>query len=537
MYTKNRLFSTASKLSHLTDAQLMWIALLISLPAFLIHLGAVAFIGDEAIRSLVAYEMNLSENYLVPTLNGEAYFNKPPLFNWFIILMSELFGFYGEWPTRMVTIFFLSLYAWTIFYFIRKHFDQLTAISMTFMMLTCGRILVWDSMLGLIDICFSFIVYLNFMVIYHYRQKERWLPLFILSYLLCSIAFLLKGIPAIVFQAISIVTALYLFGELKRKLFSKEHLIGILIGVIPILVYYFSYAYYVSLHTVIQVLIEQSMQRTATHHGLYKTFIHLFTFPFEQVYHFLPWSVLLVFIFHPKFLIWVNSQAFIRFNFWMMVLNLPVYWLSVEVYPRYLLMFVPMFNITMFYILQQTKLLNSWYWNRIHILFLIFLLIAANFILFFPLDSRIQYVDGVLWIWLASTILIIFAILGLLGDEQRMVLWFAIGILILRLTFSAVVLPIRAQTCSENKCRESCLAMRTKYIGNTWYIYDTTQIHQVARFYTTYFGSEIIRKTKDPEIKNGIYLVDLNLYPDFKGRIVDTLLLEKGEIIQLMKND
>lgn len=194
---------------------------------------------------------------------------------------------------------------------------------------------------------------------------------------------LLKGIPAIVFQAISIVTALYLFGELKRKLLSKEHFIGMLIGVIPFLLYYFSYAYYVSLHTVIQVLIEQSMQRTATHHGLYKTFIHLFTFPFEQVYHFLPWSVLLVFIFHPKFLIWVNSQAFIRFNFWMMVANLPVYWLSVEVYPRYLLMFVPMFNITMFYILQQTKLLNSWYWNRIHILFLIFLLIAANFILFF----------------------------------------------------------------------------------------------------------------------------------------------------------
>ena len=213
------------------------------------------------------------------------------------------------------------------------------------MLLTSGRILFWDSMLGLIDICFSWIIYLNFMILYQLAKAERWRILFILSYLLFSIAFLLKGLPAVVFQGISVITALQLHGTLKKKFISKDHVIGIGIGIIPLLAYYAVYATMVPLDKVFSILLDQSMQRTATHHGIWKTVTHFFTFPLEQSYHFLPWSLLLVVGFHPKFKTWMRAHDFIRFNFWMLVINLPVYWLSVQVYPRYLLMFVPMFNM------------------------------------------------------------------------------------------------------------------------------------------------------------------------------------------------
>ena len=39
---------------------------------------------DEAIRSLVALEMKLSGNLITPTLHGEYYYNKPPLYNWIL---------------------------------------------------------------------------------------------------------------------------------------------------------------------------------------------------------------------------------------------------------------------------------------------------------------------------------------------------------------------------------------------------------------------------------------------------------------------
>ena len=182
--------------------QLVILAVALSLPAFLVNLDKIAFIADEGIRALVAFEMKLSGNYIVPTFNGEEYFNKPPLFNWFILGMSNLFGYFGEWPSRLTTLFFLAAFAVTCYFAGRKYFDKLAGLTLALMVITCGRILVWDSMLGLIDICFSWIVYLNFLVLYHFGKAGRWKAFFIYSYLLFSIAFLLKGLPAAVLQGI-----------------------------------------------------------------------------------------------------------------------------------------------------------------------------------------------------------------------------------------------------------------------------------------------------------------------------------------------
>ena len=62
------------------------------LPALLINLGLMSFIDDEGIRSLVALEMRLSGNYMAPTMNGEWYYNKPPLFKWIRLGYYQVFG-------------------------------------------------------------------------------------------------------------------------------------------------------------------------------------------------------------------------------------------------------------------------------------------------------------------------------------------------------------------------------------------------------------------------------------------------------------
>lgn len=61
-----------SIIKSITTTQILWLGIALSIPSFLWNLGSVAFIGDEAIRSLVAFEMKLSGNFIVPTLNGEA---------------------------------------------------------------------------------------------------------------------------------------------------------------------------------------------------------------------------------------------------------------------------------------------------------------------------------------------------------------------------------------------------------------------------------------------------------------------------------
>jgi len=522
-------------LQKISVGQLTCLALLLCLPAFLLNLGTIAFIGDEGIRTLVALEMKLSGHFLVPTLNGEAYYNKPPLYNWLIYFLSELFGHFGEWPTRMTTLIFLGLFAWTVYIFSRRHFDRLSSISMAFMLLTSGRILFWDSMLGLIDICFSWVIYMNFMVLYHLGKSGRWKWMFLISYFLCAIGFLLKGLPAGVFQAISLVTALFFHGAFRKKIFSLDHFLGIGLGLIPVVVYYVLYAGQVSLGNVFSILWDQSLQRTAAHHGLLKTIIHVFSFPFEQIYHFLPWSLLIVTFLHSGFRQWVRNNPFVHFSFWMLAANLSVYWLSVQVYPRYLLMFLPLFNLISLFVLQQSLETNQKWWRYLHYAFAMLTGIVTFMILLMPLDSRVNALPGILLIWIIGSVLILFCFLGVLMDSRRMFIWIPIGLLVARSVFNLVVLPIRSMSFIENSCREDCRRLADNHGDKTWYIFGQTETHQVARFYTSSFTNQIIRKTETAEDSAVFYLVDLCLYPGFPGRQIDSLLLESSQVIALMQ--
>ncbi len=522
------------QLPYIPVSALMAIALFLCLPAFLLHLGAVAFIGDEGIRTLVALEMKLSGHYIVPTLNGEGYFNKPPLYNWFILLISALFGHFGEWPTRVTTLIFLGLFSWSVYQYTRKHFDRLTAISLALMLITSGRILFWDSMLGLIDICFSWIIYLNFMVLYHFGKEGRWKWMFITSYFLCAIAFLLKGLPAVVFQAISVVTTLVFFSVFRKKLISIDHFTGALAGLLPMLLYYVIYARQVSLQNVFSILWDQSVQRTGVHYGFLKTITHVFVFPFEQTYHFLPWSLLIATFFHPRFRQWLRQNPFVHFCFWILIANLPVYWLSVQVYPRYLLMFLPLFNLIGLYILQQSTDIGHKWWTIFHYAFTFLAGIVTVMILLMPLHSRVHSISGIFWIWIVASLLILVCFAVVFFDSKRMFLWVAITLLVTRSVFSYVILPLRSQDYSENRCREDCRRLVSTHGDKAWFIFGQTETHEVARYYTAGFKNQIIQKTSVIKDSTAYYLTDLSLYPDFPGMQIDSLLLEQGQVIALM---
>jgi 4-amino-4-deoxy-L-arabinose transferase-like glycosyltransferase len=529
---KGRLFSFPIQLS---TQQLTWISVLLCLPAFLIHLGLIGFIGDEAIRTLVAFEMHQSGNFIVPTLNGELYFNKPPLYNWVIYGLSQLFGHFGEWPTRLTTLISLALFAVAIYHFVRRHGDQLMALSVMLMTLTCGRILFWDSMLGLIDIGFSAVVYVNFMLLYQLGKKQQWRKLFIVSYLLFGIAFMLKGLPAVVFQGLSILAMLWFFKVFKKQFFSIHHILGAIIGIIPVAGYYLLYAQQVSLADVFATLSDQSLQRTATHHGIGKTILHLFTFPVEQLYHFLPWSLLVLIFVHPRMRAWIGENEFIRFNLLMIAVNIPVYWLSVQVYPRYLLMFVPLFFTVGYYLFKRSQTETARWWNIMYYINITLAAIAFAVILILPLIPQLRAVNGLLVIWICCAIVLGAAVFGLKADKARMFIWMSIALLVVRIVFNLVVLPVRASESQENVTRMDSKRLATAHGDRTWYIYGETETHQVARCYTSIYKNEIIRVADRIEVgANAYYLVDTQLYPDLPGVTIDSLILERGQRIALM---
>lgn len=217
------------KLSVCNKADLYWIAAIVLLfPALLINLGLQAFIDDEAIRALVALEMQLSGDLITPTLAGDLYYKKPPLFNWLILFLYELSGRTDEFISRSVTVLALIAYGISIYIYLKRHFKWQEALVVTFMVLTCGRILFWDSFLGLIDITFSWVIFLLFMEVYHRMEKKQWLLLFVISYFLAAIGFLLKGLPAVVFLLLTLLAAFWAKRQV-RPLFGGVHLMGVVI--------------------------------------------------------------------------------------------------------------------------------------------------------------------------------------------------------------------------------------------------------------------------------------------------------------------
>ena len=515
-----------------TNYLLVFIVVLF-IPAHLINLGMAAFIGDEAIRALVALEMDLSGNYIATTMCGEPYLNKPPLFNWMILAATKLMGGYSELPSRLITVFFLAVFGWTVFRFVRQHFTKESAFFAAMMTVTSGRFLFYDSMLGLIDTTFTWLMYLLFMSIWYFGKREQWLKLFLGSYFLMGVGFLLKGFRAIVFEGLSLLAGLYFFGKLKL-LFSWKHVAGIAIAASIIGSWLAAYAQYQPLNVLIPNLLHESVKRTVVNYTIFSTLYHTVEFPFYSLYHFLPFSLLLIFLIDNRLWQKIKSNDFVYFNFLILAFNLPVYWTSSQVMPRYLLMFIPLFNVIGLYLLEQNRIERTWRYKG-------FYWILGGLLAFSPLITVampfIPQLDLLPGLWLISIILtLVFAALVTLyfADRERFLWWFITALLIVRIGFDLVILPVRHHENDISNARRDAIQMADKYRDRHWYVWGDTEVRDPVMFYITTRLGYIVKRTDQPDIPNALYLVNMSQCPEFEGTCLDTLRTDYKTITLLL---
>src|SRR6056297_2475753 len=189
-----------SRFYHILFAVLLIPALLINLDAH--HLFVHT---DEGRRALVALEMILKNEYLAPTLNGEFYYQKPPLFNWILVASFKLFDSYSAFALRFPVVLFTLGFAWSIVAFLKPIMGSKKAWLVMAATITSGRILFYDSFLSLIDIGLAVLVFVNFMLFYVLGRQKRYFTLFALTYLLVAVGYMMKGLPSLVFQFFTIV--------------------------------------------------------------------------------------------------------------------------------------------------------------------------------------------------------------------------------------------------------------------------------------------------------------------------------------------
>lgn len=457
------------------------IAILI-LPALLFNIARVSLINDEAIRLLVALEMWFSGNVWVPTINGTPYFKKPPLYNWILAGVQAVTGQTGPAMSRSLSVAFLLLFTGSIYQYIRKY-SPIVALWTAMAFLTSGRVLFWESWHGLIDLCFSWCMFVLIMEISKLAKEKAGILRWIFIYGLVAIGFLLKGLPSVVFLLLSLGILFIGWPQSRRKLFSAPHFLGLLPGLLAVAGYYLVYSQYVGLDKVVEVLFWESLKRTPVERGLGESLLHLILFPPECVYHFLPWTLLLGLLFHRTVRRKLWQMPVIRLLVWFGLINLLPYWLSPEFYPRYVLALLPFLllpGIWAFHLHQKEE--TRWY-SVLNSVFrwIPVLLLVGSIALFFW--SRLDIVPGRYLKATIGTAGLALAVVGQWKFPHHRFLGVVFSLLMLRLIFNFFVLPDRDANDWGALCRADALRIGRSYQDRPMYLFKKTTITELNSFY------------------------------------------------------
>ncbi|MGC9342337.1 MAG: ArnT family glycosyltransferase, partial [Bacteroidales bacterium] len=470
------------------------------------NLGLMPFILDEATRANVALEMLYSGNFTVPTINGEFYYNKPPLFNWIQLLFVQITGSNNELVFRLPTVLSLVFFSLTIYITQKKEAGRNVALFSALAFLTCGRILLYDSFHGLIDISFSWVIYLMFWYIYSYGRRKEYFNLFMVVYLLATIGFMMKGLPALVFLGISLLVYFIYQGEFK-KLFSLEHLAGFALLLVIIGMYLYAYSRYNTLDNYFQTLWSESSKRTFIDNSLWESIKHLFLFPLDFLYHFLPWTLFLFLFLFKGARKTILQDEFGKFSLIIFIFNILVYWLSPAIYPRYLFMFLPLGFYVIFFALFNSDNSERYrmYTERIlkyFILILILLILAIPFI-----ASREIYEHFYLKYFLVLLLSAPVFYLVMYSKVSRILIFVGV-LLVSRIAFNWFVLPDRIENGTDLYQKNGALVAAELSGSKPLYLLGDTRIHHASTYYIMKTRKQVLRRWYEEPRNNHLYIVE-----------------------------
>jgi len=327
-----------------TPLTVLWVSGLLVILGLFLFMGIQPLFLEEPRRSFVAMEMWHNQNLWAPTQLGQLYFNKPPFFNWILIASAGLFGGFSEWAMRLPTV--LSTIGIGVLMIVmgRRYVNVRFGWETALLSITSGGIFFYFSTLAEIDLFYSLITLGVFFSIFHFDQVKKPYWLFLIVYLLTTIGFLTKALPSLAFTALSLLTY-FIYTKQFRRLFSLPHFLGMGLFLLLSFGYYYQYAQFHDPTPFLTRLWDESSNRTVAGSGVLSFLNHLWQFPLNTWVDLLPGGILVVFLVGKKIRSIVQSNAYVRFCFWIALVNFALYWISPGSRQRYIYMLYPLFMV------------------------------------------------------------------------------------------------------------------------------------------------------------------------------------------------
>jgi len=330
------------------------LATLVLVVGHFVNLGVQPLYLEEPRRVIISMEMVANKNLIVPTLLGELYYNKPPVFNWLLIASTSLFGGWSEFALRLPTVLSMLLWCWLVFVVGRSEFSLRYGWYSALCLACCGAFLYYFSLLAEIDLFYSLFTWAGLMGIFFLTRRKQWVTLFLTVYLAAAIGFLTKGLPSVAFAGISLVAWLTWTGNWKR-LFSLAHVGGGMLFLAVVGGYYWWYAQYQDPSPFLTRLWTETSDRTLSEgSGLSSFLTHLLTFPINLWANLLPvGGLLVIFAFRQKSWQAFRQNDFLTFCGVIFLANVLIYWLTPAERLRYVYMLFPFLIYALVWFWQQ----------------------------------------------------------------------------------------------------------------------------------------------------------------------------------------
>ncbi|NJM14396.1 MAG: hypothetical protein HC896_02590 [Bacteroidales bacterium] len=496
------------------NAIVFGLGLVLLVPALFYNLGLISFIEDEGTRGIVALEMIYSGNYVVPTISGEFYFNKPPLYNWLIALSFKALGSYSNFALRLPMAICLLLYALTVFVLLKRYIGRYKAGLVALATITSARVLFYDSLHGLIDIAQAWLTFTMFVLVYRFRKDKKPYLLFSFAYVLSATTYLMKGLPAIAFLGLTLLV-LAIYTKNIKQFFKLPHFIGIALFVAIIGGYYWLYyGHNPDLKTVFHVLFNEAGKKTVYEDVSSTFFLHLFVFPANYIKNFVPWTLFVVLLFYRHSRQFIMKSDVLRYLSLIFFVNILVYWLSPVVYPRYLLMFVPVsyaILIMAYYSYCEKNIACARVFNTVYLMVLVMVSLAPMSFLFIEKAGQIPNLWAKAITMSAMSVMLVGLYFKSAADKLLLAL---VAFIMLRISFNLFVLPIRHAEAWDVEEEKKARAVGRMLSGKPLYIYDEPSVYHeddkelldLSLFYVSAEKGEIVKLCKE-RLSNTYYLV------------------------------